>query len=415
MKIFAIVLSVLAGLALIAYLILLNRQTVVRLEQIAAAQAVSFPATETPDEPPEVVRSADGVIAKCKVVPIRYVDLSFNTSGLVEEVLVKEGEVVTEGQILARLSNLAQFQASITAAELEILNAQQELDALYREAPLAAAEALKELADLPVDISSSERQLAGLTSGEVNQADIDIAKANVAFAKKELDDAEAAYKPYENRGEENLTRAALLTKLSEAQKRYDERVAKLNQLQGTASDTRIAQAEADLAYQQVKYEEAQKKFELLKNGPDPDRVALANANLLNAEAQLAAAQAALDNMELKSPFAGTIAQNLLKERQFYAAGSPVIQLVDFSSWQVETTNLTELNVVFLDEGNKAVIVFDSLPDQQFPGTLRRIQSLGENQQGDIVYTAIFSLDQADDRLRWNMTCNADIKFDTGEN
>jgi hypothetical protein len=40
--------------------------------------------------------------------------------------------------------------------------------------------------------------------------------------------------------------------------------------------------------------------------------------------------------------------------------------------------------------------------------------LGENMQGDIVYTAIFELDQFDDRLKWNMTCSADIRFDTQE-
>jgi multidrug resistance efflux pump len=410
-KIAAIILSILAGVALVAYLILLNRQTMVTLEQLAASQVESNPITSTPEELPDVIRSADGVIAKCKIVPIRFVDLSFNTSGLIDEVLIQEGDIVNEGQLLAMLSNTEQFDASIASAELEILNAQQVLDQLYQNAPLAAAEALKELADLPVEISSSERQLTGLTSGVVNQTDIDIARANVVFSEKKLKDAQDAYRPYENKSEDNLTRAALLSKLSEAQKEYDATVRRLNQLQGTASETRVAQAEADLALSRVRYEIAQRKYELLKNGPDPDQVALANAKLKNAESQLIAAQAALANMEIRAPFSGTIASTNLRERQFAAAGEPLVKLVDFSEWQVETTNLTELNVVFLEAGNKAIFVFDSLPEAQFPGTLKRIQSLGENRQGDIVYTVVFSLDQFDDRLKWNMTCTADIKFD----
>jgi multidrug resistance efflux pump len=411
----AIFVSILAGIVLVVYLILINRQTAQSIEDLANAQAApNLNSTATLEELPEVIKSADGVIAKCKLVPKQFVDLSFNTNGLINEVLVQEGDIVTEGQVLARLSNLEQIGASIAAAELDVLNAQQSLDELYMNAPVEAAEALKELADTPVEVTDAERQLEGLTKGEVSQADIDIAKANVAFAEKKKDDAWRVYEPYANKPEESLIRANLLTKYSEAQKEYDAAVRKLNQLEGTASEAKIAQAEADLALARVKYENAQRRYEILKNGPEPDQVALANAQLTNAEAQLASAQAALNDMELKAPFSGTIVSSDLVKGQYVAPGVPVVKVADFSDWQVETTNLTELNIVYLQEGNRALIVFDALPDLQLPGTLTRIQSLGENLQGDIVYKAVFNLDQIDDRLKWNMTCSADIRFATSE-
>jgi multidrug resistance efflux pump len=411
----AIFVSILAGIALVVYLILINRQTAQSIEELANAQAVPITnSTATLEELPEVIKSADGVIAKCKLVPKQFVDLSFNTNGLINEVMVQEGDTVSEGQVLARLGNFEQIQASIASAELDVLNAQQTLDELYMNAPVEAAEALKELADTPVEVVNAERQLQGLTEGEVSQADIDIAKANVAFAEKKRDDAWKAYEPYANKPEESLARANLLTKYSEAQKEYDAAVRKLNQLEGTASEAKIAQAEADLALARVRYENAQRRYEILKNGPEPDKVALANAQLTNAEAQLASAQAALNNMELKSPFSGTIVSADLVKGQYVAPGVPVIKVADFTDWQVETTNLTELNIVYLQEGNRALIVFDALPDLQLPGTLTRIQSLGENLQGDIVYKAVFNLDQIDDRLKWNMTCSADIRFATSE-
>lgn len=414
MKRAAIIVSILAGVSLIFYLILLNRQTVLTLEKMASSQANNPPVVPTIETQPDVVKSADGVIAKCNLVPIRFVDLSFNSGGLISDVLVGEGEIVQEGQVLAQLSNLEQFEASIASAELELLNAQQALDTLYRDAPLDAAQALKELADAPVDIAASERQLAGLTSGKVSQTDIDIASANVVFAENKLKAAQDAYAPYANKSEDNLARATFLTRLSEAQKEYDDAVRRLNQLQGTASEEKIAQAEADLALAKARYESIQRKYEILKNGPDPDKVAAANAKLKNAEAQLAAAHASLEGLKLKAPFTGTIVTNELKIGQYVNPGIPLVKLVDFSDWQVETTNLTELNVVYLEEGNRALITFDSLPDLQFPGTLIRIQSLGENQQGDIVYTAVFELDQYDNRLKWNMTCSADIRFNNQE-
>jgi HlyD family secretion protein len=415
MKRAAIFVSILAGIALVAYLILINRQTAQSIEELANAQALPMVnTTATLEELPEVIKSADGVIAKCKLVPKQFVDLSFNTSGLVNDIMVQEGDTVAEGQVLARLGNLEQIKASIASAELDVLNAQQTLDELYTSAPIEAAEALKELADTPVEVINAERQLQGLTQGEVSQADIDIAKANVAFAEKKKDDAWKAYEPYANKPEESLIRANLLTKYSEAQKEYEAAVRKLNQLEGTASESKIAQAEADLALARVRYENAQRRYEILKNGPEPDKVALANAQLTNAEAELASAQAALNDMELKAPFSGTIASTNLVKGQYIAPGVPIIKVADFTDWQVETTNLTELNIVYLHEGNRALIVFDALPDLQLPGTLTRIQSLGENLQGDIVYKAVFNLDQIDERLKWNMTCSADIRFAASE-
>ena len=120
-------------------------------------------------------------------------------------------------------------------------------------------------------------------------------------------------------------------------------------------------------------------------------------------------------MELKAPFSGTIVSSDLVKGQYVAPGVPVIKVADFTDWQVETTNLTELNIVLSNKKETAhLIVFDALPDLQLPGTLTRIQSLGENLQGDIVYKAVFNLDQIDDRLKWNMTCSADIRFATSE-
>lgn len=409
MKRAAIFVSVLAAIVVITYLILLNRQTMMTLERIAASQ-INIQPTNTLEQVQEVVKSADGVVAKCKLVPIQYVDLSFNTSGLVEQVLVKDGDVVSEGQIIASLRNQEQIHSAIAAAELELATSQKALADLYNQAPIQAAEALKELANAPVDLQTAERQLAGLTSGEVSQTDIDIARANVVFAENKLKAAEEAYEPYKNKPEDNLMRANLLTKLSEAQKSYEEAVSKYNQLTGTASDLKISQAEANLAYSKVLYEEAQRRYEILKNGPDPSEIAIAQAKIDNATAQLESAKASLENTELKAPFDGEIVSNDLKIGQYIATGVPVLLMANFSDWQVETTNLTELNVVYLAEGNQASITFDAIPDQQYPGTLVKIQSLGENKQGDIVYTAIFNLDRLDDRLRWNMTCSADIKF-----
>lgn len=409
MKRAAIIVSILAVVAIILFLVIWNL-SIPAAPQNAQGQT---PASQQQagQETPRVLATLNPneVAAECKMVPANYVNLSFNTGGLVDEVLVKEGQEVKPGQVLAHLSNQEQAQASVTTAQLDLINAQQALKALYDEAPLRAAEALQALANIPQAVADAQGALTNLQTGVVNQTDIDVAKANLDLADKKLRAAQEAYRPYENKTDDSLTRASLLSRLSQAEKEYDAALRKYNSLIGGPSEARIGQAEADLAVALAQQAEAERRYEILKNGPDPNEVALAQAQVANAEALLAAAQASLLNMELRAPFTGTVASMDLKVGEYVGPGVPVLLLADFANWLVETTDLTELNIVRIAVGAPTAITFDALPDINFNGTVQSISTVGENRQGDITYTVNSNLEQIDERLKWNMTCSISIK------
>ena len=87
-------------------------------------------------------------------------------------------------------------------------------------------------------------------------------------------------------------------------------------------------------------------------------------------------------------------------------------MADLSDWRIETDDLTEINVVYVQEGDRVAISIDALPDLELEGTVTRIKPLGENKQGDITYTATITPDSIDERLRWNMT--ASVIIDTAD-
>jgi multidrug resistance efflux pump len=411
MKRVAIIISVIAFLALIVFLFLGNQSVSGALQQKGQKRvqpSASPAATRAPTGAPVIGRN-DQVTAACKLVPISSVNLSFNTPGLVAEVLVAEGDKVGKGQLLAHLSNQEEAQASITSANLDLINAQQALTTLYNEAPLKAAEALQALAKAPEDVQDAQSKVSGLETRFSNQAEIDAAHANLIFAQNKLENAQDAYRPYSNKNETSLMRAKTLSDLSQAQKEYDAALRKYNSFFTAPSETSVSKAEADLALARVQQEDAQRKYEILKNGPDPDEIALAQARISNAEAQLAAAQSTLANMELRAPFTGTIATVDLKPGAYVSPGADVLLLVDDSDWRVETTDLTELNVVRIREGNPVNITFDALPDIKFEGNVLKISSLGENRQGDITYRVETNLKGFDKRLKWNMTCSITVQ------
>ena len=108
--------------------------------------ATSSPAADTAASAPAASAGADVAIARGRVeVQGGLLELSPLQDGVVESVAVQEGDTVTRGQVLLRLSGTnAQAEAGIAQAELQLAEAReraraQQLPALRRTATRAAS------------------------------------------------------------------------------------------------------------------------------------------------------------------------------------------------------------------------------------------------------------------------------------
>jgi HlyD family secretion protein len=76
---------------------------------------------------------------------------------------------------------------------------------------------------------------------------------------------------------------------------------------------------------------------------------------------------------------------------------------------VETTDLTEIDVVELSEEQPVHVKLDALPDVELKGTILSIgQTFAEN-QGDVVYDVTILLSDTHPAMRWGMT--ASVSFE----
>lgn len=355
----------------------------------------------TPTPIPTVVTDTN-VIAEGRVVPHQHVNLSFKTGGQVVEVLVEEGEVIEAGQIVARLANKEQLEAAVASAELEKLNAQQAYDDLFENAKVNTALALQSVTDAQDAVRDAERYINNLNAGS-RQIDIDSTKADLVFLKDALDNAREDYQPYANKAEDNLKRATLLSKLADAQEKYDNAVRLLNNLQGSVSELDMSIAEADLSVAQAELALAEANYEKVKDGPDPDDLAAAQARILAADAALIAAEIALMDIELVAPFPASVVDLGLKVGEQVSPGQQVVLLADFSQWVVETDDLTEIEVPEIYVAQEVTVTPDALPDLELSGKVESISDLFEEKRGDVTYTARILLDEISDKLRWGMT------------
>jgi HlyD family secretion protein len=171
-----------------------------------------------------------------------------------------------------------------------------------------------------------------------------------------------------------------------------------------AGDQRAGALEAA----QAAVDQAKAERERLRLGASQSELAVAAAEVQNANAGLKLAEVALAEAELRAPFAGVIAALDLKVGEYVAPGTPVVDLADLSKWQIETTDLTELNIVRVREGSPAAVTFDAIPGLELLGKVSRVRALGENKQGDINYVVTITPARYDDRLRWNMTASVTI-------
>lgn len=342
------------------------------------------------------------IIAEGRLEPIQYADIAFNANGTVSEVLVAEGEQVTAGQVIARLDNSEAKQAEVAQAEEAFLTAQQAFDSSEVTAlgKLAESHEAVRKAQYEFDNFDVPSDLRGMTTSEA-----------LTYTAGELDTARVNFEPYKYL-EERLEREIRQESPNKEQVYRSTAKNYKKQLDAAWADynkaIKWATLESELVNAQAELAKNQKEYELLSSGGDASNKAVAEAQYEAARAKLAAAQAALADAELRAPFDGSVASLDIKIGETVSPGQVAAALADFSSWVVKTTDLTELDVVNISEGQPVLIALDAFPEETLNGKVLRIGQNYSEKQGDVVYEVTVELTEALQNMRWGMT--AVVKF-----
>lgn len=177
----------------------------------------------------------------------------------------------------------------------------------------------------------------------------------------------------------------------------------------------VGKAQSDLEHFDAVLAKAQLEVDQLPPDATPAQIASAQADLRLAQTDrdvaastLTEAQVALRQTELRAPFAGTVAAINIERGEQAAAGQPVVAIGDLSSWLIETTDLSELEVVRVAVGDAATVTFEALPDLVLSGHVDRIQVRGTGDAGNVVFAVAIKPDTHNEQLRWNMTATVRI-------
>jgi HlyD family secretion protein len=349
--------------------------------------------------------------------------ISFATAGQVNQVLVRQGERVEAGQVLATLDDrdlrlsLMQAEAAVAISEAQLAQAKlgstAEEIARY-EAAVSIARASGQSAQAAVDSAQANlsRLLAGASAEEITIAERRIEEAKnrlwgaqsqrdaicgrVQFGggQAECDNAGATV----NQAQEGVT-------IAELQLQTTLKGARVEDLTGARAQ--LDQAKAQVAQSQAQLVQAEADLARARRGPSPEQVAVVEAQVAQARVGVEVARARLEDVVLKAPATGMLARWGLYVGDRVSPGTPVGALVDDARYHL-TVSIDETDIRQVQPGQLARLQLDAYPAEQQLGRVAEIEMLGANTQGIVTYNVRIDLEPSELVLRPMMTATVDI-------
>jgi HlyD family secretion protein len=307
------------------------------------------------------------VTASGEIKPKNYINIGANAFGNITEILVKEGDHVRKGQLLARIEN-TQPAADVAAQEASVSSS---------EADTTASEAALKVADENI---------------RTMQAALDHDKADLERMKADFDRAQ------------DLFNEKLLARQDFELKKFTYEAQKAQIAQ---SETRIVQAKAQREQNAAQLASTQR------------RVAQARANLTRAADVLRKydAYAPLDGVVTNLPV--RVGESVVTGIQ-NSEGSVIMTIADMSVITAEV-KVDETDIVSVHLGQTADIAIDAMPNKVFKGHVTEIgdtailrstglaasQSAISSQEAKD-FKVVIAMENPPDEIRPGLSCTAKV-------
>jgi HlyD family secretion protein len=319
--------------------------------------------------------------------------LSWQSSGIVGEIHAIINKNIKKGGILASISPESLPQ-NVILAQADLVNAERTLDNLMNsntmqaQAQLAFVNAQKALED-------ANRNLSGLKSNRNNPDAAANAEAQYIIAKKNLEDAQAAYDRLDSLAADNPIKAQAYSALYAAQQALKSRFNTWDWYKNQANSLDVAEGEAKVALATAQLQDAQYEWDRLKNGPDQD-------DILSAQARVTAAHVSLNTASIIAPFSGTVTEINSMVGDQVSPGLPAFRLDDLSRLLVDV-QVSEVDINSVKVDQPVTLTFDAILDVTYHGKVVSVAEVGNSSQGAVTFTVTVELLDSDNFVKPGMT------------
>jgi HlyD family secretion protein len=297
--------------------------------------------------------------------------------GRIELVTVREGDRVSQGQVIAHLDDdelqaqlkganarLAAARAKAAQASLQIDAIQTQIDAAQLNVTQSQGDASGKIEQAQANVAAAQAQLAGAIA-QVQQA-----QAEVDLARSERD----RYRPLLQEG------VIPQQQFDQVQTRLDSAQATLTARQAAVSAARkqVNAAQGGLAQAQTsslnpEIRSAQVEGLQVQLAQARSQLIAARAEVENAQAAQTEIQAKLSNLEIISPIDGVILTRTVEPGEVIASGKTIATIVNLDDVYLRGY-VPEGEIGDVRVGQAAQVYLDSNPDQPLTATVTQIDT-----------------------------------------
>jgi HlyD family secretion protein len=365
--------------------------------------------------------SADGAdrIAFSGNIELTEVKMSFKTAGRMLDLLVKEGDTVKKGMVIARLDH-DQLSSQRDAQRAALASAESQLAQLLTSIDFQRETYQGGMSVGQADLAQADARLRELQSGsrpqevQVARAALDAARTEQTRAAADWQRAQTLYKNDDISTAQYDQFRAVFDRTSAQLKQAEQQLALV--VEGPRKETiEASSAQVDRAKAALRLANTP-GVELKRREQEVDA---RRAEIARVRALLALVDSQLADTEIVSPIDGVVLVKSAEPGETVAAGGTIVTLGDMDHpWLRGYVNETQLGRLKLDA--KVRVVTDSYPGKNYEGrvsfisseaefTPKQIQTLEERVK--LVYRIKVELPNPARELKLNMPADAEILLD----
>jgi HlyD family secretion protein len=306
-------------------------------------------------------------------VDLRQVQLAFNNSERIIEVLAQEGDRIRRGQVLARLEK-SRLDPQVAEAQAKVSAQQQAVARLH------SGNRPEEIAQARAQVAAQEAVVERLHNGS-RPEEVAQARANVAAARADSGNARARYNRLERLTsvrlpDQSQVQAVSQEDLDDAKTAWEQAEAKLTVSQKALELAVAGPRREEVAEAEARLRLDRKALELSLAGFRKEDIGVGEAQLRADEAQLAFLKQQLADTQLVAPADAVVRTRLLEPGEMSSPGRPVFSLAIIDpKWIRAYASETELGKI--RPGMAASVMVDTFPGRRFEGWIGFISPVAE--------------------------------------
>jgi HlyD family secretion protein len=349
-----------------------------------------------------IIVSANGTVK-----PERSINVSPKESGVLKELLVKEGDTVKKGQVLAKMDD-SDLQGQLLQAQGQLAQAQANLQkAIAGNRPQDIAQAQAALDEAKANL---QKAIAGNRPQDIAQAQARLKSAQAILTKAE-DNFRRNQQLYRSG-------AISLQALNQARADRDSAQAAVNEAQQALALQKAGSRPEDIEQLRAVVRQKQQALALLKAGTRQEDIAAAKAQVIAARGALQTIQTKINDTVIRAPFDGVVTQKYADPGAFVTpttSGSSVSSATSSSILSLASTNqvvanLAETNIPKIRLGQKVIIKADAFPGKTFEGKVSQIAAQATVEQNVTSFQVKISIVSDPQKLlRSGMNVEADFQ------